>query len=762
MAMNKLYSRIHWKNYPSEDSPVNEANLNRMDGALDAIDSRVMEQDAIKLDKAEAYGLVKDWDMDQTTGLITITKYNGEKIFFDLNIEKIPVDFSLSPDGILTMTTADGAKMTADIGGMIPALTFQDSATIAASVTGTGKNKTCSFFIKEGSVTENMLEPNYLANVQTAAGTAQTAAQAADLSAAAARTSETNAGKSEAAVTAAAQAAGTSEQNAKASETAVLAAQTAAQTAKTAAETASTAAAAKATEAAASARTASEKATAATASEAAALHSAQLAAQNASAATDKATAAKSYAEGGTGTRPGEDTDNAKYYMEQAKLQTGDVPTKLSQLENDAGFLTIAVDNLINYYKASQLYTKTEIDAKLSAIPKFAIKAVTALPTSGISSTTIYLLKEQDAGTNKCSEWVYINSAWEKLGDIDVDLTGYLTKTGDGSSLTESFSQASTLANITTGEKHSTIFGKIAKAISTLISHVSTAATTSVLGHVKVDSTLTATSTNPVQNKTVKAALDGKLATSGDASDTTVTYTEAAALTELASGEKLSTAFGKLKLAVKNVKAILNLLGTTDISAIGGGTVTGAVSLLNQNLTKLFEVYYLSDAVLNNDCNYLPLNSIGYTNGSTKNTATGGGGEVILTTGISEQHKVQTSVSIVTGQHKSRGSINNVWTAWNGGIPALDFDHPVELSGYTSAGNRYTVPGNGIIIVDCYSISADNPYCMICFQQEARTAIIQENAAGLNMYTEIHCNKWDQVYFQYSNVAIRRISFIPCL
>ncbi|MED9903882.1 MAG: hypothetical protein UFG06_06835 [Lachnospiraceae bacterium] len=57
---------------------------------------------------------------------------------------------------------------------------------------------------------------------------------------------------------------------------------------------------------------------------------------------------------------------------------------------------------------------------------------------------------------------------ETLGDMDIDLSGYLTKTGDGSSLTETFAQAATLSNIAIGEKHSTIFGKIAKAIATLI------------------------------------------------------------------------------------------------------------------------------------------------------------------------------------------------------------------------------------------------------------------------------------------------------
>lgn len=583
MALKKLYSRINWENSPSENTAVNETNLNRMDAALNELDNRVIEQESLKADKASLNNLIADWKLDEETGIITITKFDGSKILFDLNIEKIPVDFKLSEDGILTMTTDDGTKFTANIGAMIPVLTFEDSDTIAVSVSGTGVNKTYSFSIKNGSVTADMLQPNYLAEVQTAAGQASGAAAEAVQSAASAAQSASSALSSK--ESAENSAANASESASSAQDSAVSSASSAASassSASSAQENASSSSASAAS-AAQSASSAQNSATAAETSETNAQNYSSLAEQNASTATDKATLAKSYAVGGTGTRPGEDTDNALYYMNQAKKQTGDIPTKMSQLENDAGFITAAVDNLINYYRSSQLYTKTEVDAKLSAIPKFSIVAVDVLPTENISETTIYLLKEQESGTNKCSEWVYINSSWEKLGDIDIDLSGYLQKTGDGSNLTEVFSQASSLANIATGENHSTIFGKIAKAIATLISHISTAATTSVLGHVKVDSAMSSSSTNPVQNKVVNSALGNKLATTGDASNTTVAFTEATAMAELATGEKMSTLFGKLKLTIKNVMSILNLLGSTDISSISDGTVTGILSFLKSSL-----------------------------------------------------------------------------------------------------------------------------------------------------------------------------------
>lgn len=345
MALNKVYTRINWEDYPSENTDIDEINLNKMDSAIDALDNRIISQDALKVDKSAINGNIADWTMDETTGVITITKYNGEKVIFDLNIEKIPVGFSMSDDGIITMTTEDGTQFTADIGSMIPVLTFEDSATIAVSVTGTGKNKTYSFSIKTGSVTDDMLQHNYLADIRVESANASAYAQSANA---------------------------------------------------------------------------------------------------------KSVLAESYAIGGTGTREGEDKDNAKYYMEQAKQQTGGIPTKVSELENDSGYITKSVSDLENYYD------KTNIDKKIDEIPK-------------------------------------------------TDLTNYLTKTGDGSNLTVAFEETTSLEELTTGEK-------------------------------------------------------------------------------------LSSICGKLKLAVKNLKSLISLIGTTDISTIGDGTITGGLSDVNGKLGNI----YISD------------------------------------------------------------------------------------------------------------------------------------------------------------------------
>lgn len=65
------------------------------------------------------------------------------------------------------------------------------------------------------------------------------------------------------------------------------------------------------------------------------------------------------------------------------------------------------------------YTKAEVDEKISTIPKFSTKVVSALPTSDISTTTIYLLVSTSSKTgNLYTEYIYVDSKWEKLGEQD--------------------------------------------------------------------------------------------------------------------------------------------------------------------------------------------------------------------------------------------------------------------------------------------------------------------------------------------------------
>ncbi len=74
-------------------------------------------------------------------------------------------------------------------------------------------------------------------------------------------------------------------------------------------------------------------------SEEAAAGSASQAAQSAGAAEDYSKESESHSHGGTGTRPGEDTDNSKYYSQQSKLEYERAKEEADRAEKFSGFVT---------------------------------------------------------------------------------------------------------------------------------------------------------------------------------------------------------------------------------------------------------------------------------------------------------------------------------------------------------------------------------------------------------------------------------------
>lgn len=105
----------------------------------------------------------------------------------------------------------------------------------------------------------------------------------------------------------------------------------------------------------------------------------------------------------------------------------DVPSKVSDLTNDSGFVTSAVDNLVNYYKKSDTYTKNEIASLIANVSTMSFEVVDALPAENISTNTIYLVPIENAlSGNAYTEYVYISGQWEVIGQTDVNLSGYVT------------------------------------------------------------------------------------------------------------------------------------------------------------------------------------------------------------------------------------------------------------------------------------------------------------------------------------------------
>ena len=292
--MNKAYGRIDWQNYPSDETPINESNLNKIDTATDEIDNRVITLDTTKATKAEVSTLVQDVEFEEKTGIITITKKNGSKITVDTQMEKIAVNFSYNAGTQqIILTLIDGTKQYIDLAALITQYEFLDSDTVAFSIDSTGK---VSAIVKEASIQEKHLQPNYLADIKVEVAKAQ-----ANQSAAA-----------------------KSESNAKASETAAAASE--------------------------------------------------------SNAAASATKAQSYAVGGTNSRTGEDTDNAKYYSQQAEQSHLAAKNSADTASIKAGEATTSA-NTAQQYASNSAESANVANEKANSAANSAIGATSSANTA---------------------------------------------------------------------------------------------------------------------------------------------------------------------------------------------------------------------------------------------------------------------------------------------------------------------------------------------------------------------------------------------
>ena len=186
MAYQKIYSREYWENLPSEKTAINRNRLNNIEGGIDAIDDRVCALDTTKVDLTKANELVKEILWDESNGTLTVVKMNGSKAVIDTKLEKLAVNFTYNPQTQqLIITLDDGKTQNVDLSSLITEYEFLDSDTIAFEITG-GKVKA---IVKNGSITEDKLQPNFLADIKVESAKATASAKSA-------KESEANAAKS--------------------------------------------------------------------------------------------------------------------------------------------------------------------------------------------------------------------------------------------------------------------------------------------------------------------------------------------------------------------------------------------------------------------------------------------------------------------------------------------------------------------------------------------------------------------------------------
>lgn len=352
--MNKAYIRINWENYPSDATPINKVNLNRLDSATDILDDRVITLDTTKATKTEVATLVSDVTFEESTGIITITKKNGSKVTIDTQMEKIAVNFDYDPTTEqIMLTLIDGTKQYIDLSALITQYEFLDTDTVAFTIGTDGK---VSAVVKEGSIEEKHLEPNYLAKIKGEAAKAETSRADAAAS---------------------------------------------------------------------------------------------------------ATKAESYAVGGTGSREGEDSDNAKYYYQQAK----DVSEGLKGGLQPHGTCTFADLPALADVNAGWMFN---ISDEFTTTDDFKEGSGNVIPAGANIYKTSDGKWDVLAGTPVTGVKGAKEAAYRR-GNVNLTAAdvGAVAEDGDASDVAVTFSTADERTNIATGEKLSALFGKIAKWLSDL-------------------------------------------------------------------------------------------------------------------------------------------------------------------------------------------------------------------------------------------------------------------------------------------------------
>lgn len=183
--MQKAFDNFQWQNYPSMDSPINRANLMKINNGLDTVDDRVITLDTTKFNAADAQALIKGFEFNYNTGVITITYYNSSTATINTGLAQVAVNFDFDEETqVLYIIKAGGTKQPVDLSAFITDYEFLDSDTVAFSADASGKVKA---IVKEGSIQEKHLQPNYLADIRVEASKSQTSATNAASSAATAQ-----------------------------------------------------------------------------------------------------------------------------------------------------------------------------------------------------------------------------------------------------------------------------------------------------------------------------------------------------------------------------------------------------------------------------------------------------------------------------------------------------------------------------------------------------------------------------------------------
>ena len=516
---SKIFNRINWLNRPSTNTPLNATNLNAGDSAIDKLDDRIITLDTVKADMQVVNDMVADVSLNSNTGVITVTYKNGSHVDYDTNLEKIAVNFSYDyVNQRLVLTLSDGSKQYVDMSALITQYEFEDSATIAFSIND--KTGAISAFIKNGSITDAMLETGYLAKI--------------------------------------------TEQSAKAA------------------------------------------------------NMANSATTSSNSAYDNAKLSQSYAIGGSGVRDGEDTDNSKYYSEQASKSAiasansaSTASTKASEAATSASYASASATKSATSESNASKSASSAAESMSTANTKASEAAQSATSAGNSASTaTSKAAAASTSASNAATSEANAKKYYEQAKAISESFSGALRPMG-----TVTFANLPSVLSASAGDMYniSDEFVTTSDFVEG-IGHTEPAGsnvykTESGKWDVLAGSPVTGVKGEKDKvfgrgNVNITCASIGALPTDGDSQDNTVTFTSNDSLTGdstppalLTSGETHASILSKVSTVFKNVRWLLSKMGTTDISTLGDGTVTGALSILNSNIADIKGKYIAGSVVV---------------------------------------------------------------------------------------------------------------------------------------------------------------------
>lgn len=611
---SKIFNRINWLNRPSTNTPLNATNLNAGDSAIDKLDDRIITLDTVKADMQVVNDMVADVSLNSNTGVITVTYKNGSHVDYDTNLEKIAVNFSYDyVNQRLVLTLTDGSKQYVDMSALITQYEFEDSATIAISIND--KTGAVSAFIKNGSITDAMLETGYLAKI--------------------------------------------------------------------------TEQAAKATNMANSATTSSNS------------------------AYDNAKLSQSYAIGGSGVRDGEDTDNSKYYSEQASKSASasansasTASTKASEAATSASSASASATKSATSESNASKSASSAAESMSTAGTKASEAASSATSAGNSASTaTSKAAAASTSASNAATSEANAKKYYEQAKAISESFSGALRPMG-----TVTFANLPSVTSASAGDMYN-----ISDEFVTTSNFVEGAGTTEPAGsnvYKTVAGKWDVLAGSPVTgvkgekdkvfgrgNVNITCASIGALPTDGDSQDNTVTFTSNDSLTGdstppalLTSGETHASILSKVSTIFKNVRWLLSKMGTTDISTLGDGTVTGALSTLDSN--KQDSDTAITTSNIGSQTVYQATH-IG--NCEVQNVASGNKNYYLGADGGTNPIQWIPRNSMAVGYANNAGAVNGY------AINYIEGKGTLGSSAYVAKGDAYYIRFGNVVILYCYDL-----------------------------------------------------------